>query len=257
MTSSPSPTFTAYADCRRVGVLVIPDEIVATEEISTLLPVGDLIFHHHRVEFDEIDTPANRTSALACLRDAVRIIGRVRPQAVVFACTSGGAFAGAKFHDEILEQMRAALPGVQICTAVDAVARVLTAIGARRVAVGTPYSDDIVAALLDVLVTRGIDVVRTAKLFPAGYPDPWTVMSTRPEMVAEFAQSINDDRADAVFVSCTGLTSTPVISQVERAIGKPFVTSNIAIARVLQEALGLGPVGGFGSILATKREPAR
>ena len=243
--------YAAYTRRRRVGLLMIPDEIVAAEEIRTLLPVDGLAYQQHRVEFEEVDTPANRAAALTSLSAAVRTIGRTRPELVAFACTSGGAFAGAQFHDQLLQRMRAELPNAEVTTAVDAVARVLAAAGATRIAMGTPYADDTAAAVRDVLAARGITVVRTARLFEGGYPGPWTVMSTPPDTVAELARRIDDDRADAVFVSCTGLPSTPVIADVERGLGKPFLTSNIAIARSIQCTLGLGSVRGYGSILAT------
>ena len=35
-----------------------------------------------------------------------------------------------------------------------------------------------------------------------------------------------DDRADALFISCTALRSTEIIPEIERAIGKPVFTSN-------------------------------
>jgi maleate isomerase len=241
--------FLPYKDRRRVGVLVIPDEIVAPEEIATMLEGHNLQYCQQRVDFVEVDTPANRAAALTAMEAGVRLIGRVRPQAVVFACTSGGVFAGPEFHEEKLRRMRSALPGIEVCTAADAVARALNERGVRRIVVGTPYSDDTMAALAETLDTRGIEVLSTAKLFPEGYPDPWTVMSTDPATVAGFARRIDDPRADAVFISCTGLPSTPVLAQVEAALGKPFLTSNVAVARVLQRALQLGPIDGFGSIL--------
>jgi maleate isomerase len=35
-----------------------------------------------------------------------------------------------------------------------------------------------------------------------------------------------DDKADALFISCTALRSTEIIPEIERAIGKPVFTSN-------------------------------
>jgi maleate isomerase len=238
-----------YANRRRVGVLVIPDEIVAPEEIRVMLDDPEVQLCQHRIDFQEVDTPRNRESALSAIAEGVRILGRVRPHAVVFACTSGGVFGGSELHEEMLAVMRSVLPGIEVCTAADAVCRVLLSCGARRIVIGSPYSDHHVSALIEVLDGRGIEVLAAAQLFPGGYPGAWTVNTTNPLVVGDLARKVDEPRADAVFVSCTGLPSAPVIAAVEAEIGKPIVTSNLALVKVLKLALGLGPSRGFGSIL--------
>jgi len=135
--------------------------------------------------------------------------------------------------------MREVDPNIEFVTAADAVARTLVDFGLRRIAMGTPYNAQVLAGLTDILESRGIEIVSTASLFEDGVPDdPWDVMTTTPERMYEFALEVDREDADCVFLSCTGLHSTPVIARVEERLGKPLLTSNIAIASVLSRALG-------------------
>lgn len=243
-----------YADEPRVGVLTIPDEIVASEELRVLLDPAPAMYQH-RVGFEEHDTAANRVAAIDAMREGVQILLRTRPDLIVYACTSGGVFAGPAWHRELLDEMHELCGEVPFYTAAEAVTQTLAAAGLRKVSVATPYSEDTIGGLVDVLEESGVAVLTQAMLFADGYPDPWTVMSTPPEAVAELALRADHPDADAVFVSCTGLASTPILAPTEARLGKPLLTSNVALAKVIRDVLGCGPVTGFGSILAGRGWP--
>lgn len=238
-----------YARRMRVGLLTIPDEISAPEEIRAMLPTAISIYQH-RVEFDEVNTEPNKLTAMTAMIEGARILARTRPEVMAFACTSGGIFAGRDWHDQMLSRVRTSLPNIAFFSAADAVGRVLAEQGIETVALGSPYSEATIDGLIEVLAGYGVRVVANTLLFADGYPDPWTVMSTEPGVLAKFATAADHPQADAVFVSCAGLPLTPVMEVIERQIGKPLVTSNGALARLIRQELVLPPVRGFGAILA-------
>lgn len=241
---------TAYTQALRIGVLTIPDEVVATEELRVLLEPAPAMYQH-RVDFEERDSPANRVAAMNEMRHGVRILLRTRPDVIVFACTSGGVFAGAQWHRQLMNEMRQLCGETPFFTAAEAVKQTITAAGLKRIALATPYSDDTVEKLVEVLEESDASVVSRTMLFEQGYPGPWTVMSASPDAVADLAIRANDARADVVFVSCAGLVSTPILARTEAEIEKPLVTSNSALAKVIRDILGLGALQGFGSLLAS------
>ena len=49
-----------------------------------------------------------------------------------------------------------------------------------------------------------------------------------PEYWIQFAEEINHDEAEAIFLSCGGIRSTEVIEEIEKRVGKPVITSNQA-----------------------------
>ena len=59
------------------------------------------------------------------------------------------------------------------------------------------------------------------------------------------------DDADAYFLSCTTIRSTPVISALERDLGKPVITSNQALAwHALRKGNVKDQMSGFGELFA-------
>lgn len=245
-----TPSLTRHSDRRRLGYLFVPFEVVSSEEQRVLFP-EDISLDHQRVEFREDDTPANRAAVLHILREGARLLGQARPEMIAFACTSGGVFAGAEWHEHLLAQLRRELGGIAFTTAADAVALVAHENGLTRLAMGNPFENASVRGLIDVLRFRGIDVVDRKVLFPDGPTgDPFDLMRTSPERMRAFASEVDHADADAVFLSCTGLQSAAVLDQIEADIGKPVVTSNTAMAYFAATRLeGLAPNPGFGQIL--------
>ena len=60
-----------------------------------------------------------------------------------------------------------------------------------------------------------------------------------------------DARADAYFLSCTTIRSTPIIAALERDLGKPVVTSNQAMAwHALRTGGVKDRIPGFGTLFS-------
>ena len=74
-----------------------------------------------------------------------------------------------------------------------------------------------------------------------------------PEEIYRFSLDAWDDRADALFISCMNFDAIAAAEDLERAIGKPVITSHTV---TLWRALGLAgiddPVAGVGRLM---REP--
>src|SRR5215831_6694434 len=92
---------------------------------------------------------------------AVTRIRPVAPDVVVFGCTSAGSLGGIEHDLAIGRSITEALgaPGV---TVVDSVLIQLRDVGARRVAVFTPYIEDLTQSVVDCLTQAGFDVVAAA-----------------------------------------------------------------------------------------------
>jgi maleate isomerase len=79
----------------------------------------------------------------------------------------------------------------------------------------------------------------------AGYAD------VEPTTWYRLAMANRHHDADAYFLSCTTIRATPVISMLERDLGKPVVTSNQAMAWHALRAGGVRDhVAGFGALFA-------
>src|SRR5690606_29370914 len=72
-----------------------------------------------------------------------------------YACTSGALVIG---EDRIAARVRDALPGVKVTDPVTAARAALTALGATRLALLTPYIGTINHSLRNALMARGMDI---------------------------------------------------------------------------------------------------
>ncbi|WP_228254982.1 maleate cis-trans isomerase family protein [Ornithinimicrobium avium] len=102
-----------------------------------------------------------------------------------------------------------------------ALVEALRHLGVRRVAVASPYEEQVTFRLELFLAQAGIEVCGTASL---GLPGQiWRV---RPEETAALVRAAATTPCDAVFVSCTNLRTYDLVAPLERELGVPVLTAN-------------------------------
>ena len=117
-------------------------------------------------------------------------------------------------------------PGTKTTSTVTAVLAALRAVGARRIAVATPYIDEVNEAEAGYLKASGLDVLAIEGLDLRFDSD---IIRVSPDFILEFACAVDREDADAIFVSCGALRAVDVIDEIERRTGKPVVSSNQAL----------------------------
>ena len=168
------------------------------------------------VTVQQAEVVGDTTEVARCATDLVAI----RPDVVAYACTSG-SFVGGLAGDRAIVRAIIEAGAPAAVTTSGALLEALAHVGARAVAVATPYDAAITERLEAFLAEGGIDVVHAVHLGLAGRI--WTVpYATTIQLVRE---SVTDD-CDAVFVSCTNLPTYDVISPLERELGIPVLTAN-------------------------------
>jgi len=162
---------------------------------------------------------------------------------VCYACTSGSLVIGEeRVHDEL----RKGAPGAQATSLIASVLAALRAVGARRIAVATPYLDAINhqeaaymdAAGFEITAIRGLNVEKDSDM-----------IRLRPDYLAEFAASVDSADADAVFISCGALRSLDIVDTLEQKLGKPVICSNQAMMWHCLRLAGIPDrLDGYGSL---------
>jgi maleate isomerase len=170
---------------------------------------------------------------------------------VAFSCTSGTVAGGV---DAVARAIAAAKPGVPFTTPITAAVAAFRHLGARRIAVLTPYVDEVNDAIRGFLVAAGIDVVEFGSFHLRTEQE---IARVQPEAIVSAGRAIIGPGAEALFISCTGLQGHAAIAALEAATGRPVVTSNQAQVWEALSLIGYArPVHGYGRLLATL-EPAR
>ncbi len=177
---------------------------------------------------------------------AARRLAERGAQAVAYGCTSGSYVLGPSGDAAIIDQM-ATESAVPATTTASAVVQALQTLGAESVAVLSPHIDALNERLSAYLEASGFRVAAMVGLNLSG-----DIESVEPAETREIVESqVDRPDADAVFISCTGMRTAEVISEIETSLGKPVVTANQATLWQVGQLAGVGMSRpGRGRLLA-------
>lgn len=163
-----------------------------------------------------------------------------------FGCTSGSLLRG-KGHEELIEERIRRASGVPAVATAGAVVRALRALGVRRVAVATPYIDEINLLEERFLTQYGFEVVNMVGL---GLKDNLRIGRLRRGDVERLVERLRLEEAEGIFISCTNLPTAELIGELERRHERPVISSNTAtLWAMLRECGRRVEVRGYGTLL--------
>jgi maleate isomerase len=233
----------------RLGFLVPPGNPTVESEMIALAPAG-VSLHFHRLDAGEgvpgaLDNQDERTRAMIDSLDrAVPLLAAVKPDIVVIAHTATSYYLGQAGETALLERLTRS-SGVAVVTAFACVAVALRRLGARRVALGAPYSAETTAQGRAHLEASGFQVVAAVNL--AGVTN---IYDETAERAYRLARSIDRPEADAVFLTGTGMPTLPVLDMLEHDLGKPVISSASAMMWHALRRCGVRqPIPGYGRLL--------
>src|SRR5919198_4724392 len=229
----------SWHEATRVGFIELSTSITISAEVPDVLPPGvKPLLTRMRLERGEVSPAAlERMVASDRLEEASCELADGGASVVAFACTTGSLVRGPGFDRELVERMERA-SGIRATTTSTALLAALSAIGARTVAVATPYIDELndlearflEAAGFEITALRGLGIDSDAEIMRVPYE------RTRALVLETAAAS---RQADAVFISCTGLPTLALLDELERELDRPVISSN---AVTIWHALALAGV---------------
>ncbi len=232
----------------KIGLLVMFDDSVTEPNINDILNrVDGVSSYSARLNYPKDECTVEGLSKLYDDVDkASKQLASLEPDTICFCCTSGSVVIGER---KLLDTIKENAPDTFPTTTITAVKNTLKELGLNRIAMGTPYIDDINAIEVRHLEDSGFSVVNCEGLQIRSSSE---ICSLPPEPLYELGKSVDRPEADCVFISCGGLNMLPVIEQLERDTGKPVITSNTAIVRdVLRKANVCEPIDDCGILLRT------
>lgn len=193
-----------------------------------------LLGDYASVHFTRMSLPAVTPAGLAHMEDSARaaivMLADIRPDVVLFACTSGSFFQGAEHERELAADLES-LAGAPVVTTARAMVEALARRG-QRVRLRTPYSDELTALEVAYLEHAGLTVASSAGL---GIVDDLEIAAVAPDTLRALVSG--DDAADVVMLSCTNVRALAVLPMLRDAAGLDVVTSNLAGAEAVVRAL--------------------
>lgn len=156
---------------------------------------------------------------------AAEDLATVKPDLLVFGCTSAGSLFGLDYDAKVC-RMLGERAGCRTLGVISAVAEALAKQGARRLAVITPYNEDLTQAVAKA-AGGGREIVCA---FGMGITDNFALAGPTPdEIVAFAAERLAGYTFDGLFVSCTNFRALEAKAALAARFGVPVVTSNSAV----------------------------
>ncbi len=206
-----------------LGLIVLEtDETLENEARRAIPPEASL--HHTRIYSAPIVTPDTLAAMEADLPQAATTFpGHVKYDAIAFCCTSGATVIG---QEKVASAIRSAHPEAKTTDPITAVMAALTALGARRIGLLTPYTLDVSAAMQALLEANGFQIAAFGAFEEA--EEAKVARISEASTLAAILE-VGAGEVDAVFASCTNLNTFGVIEAAEEALGTPVISSNSAL----------------------------
>ena len=223
---------TPFLGMQRLGVIVPSSNTTVETEFYAALHGSQITIHNARIPLCDVTVKGlwameKETEAAAeLLKDA-------DVDAVVFACTSGSLVKGVG-QDAALAQRIGKVVGRPVVVTSRAVVEALTEVGAHRIAVATPYVDEVNKKETEFLEKSGFEVVN---LRAFNLKSNLEIGRLTANDAAILARSANSTFADALFISCTNLATFEVLPLLEQEMQKPVISSNSATLWAALKAL--------------------
>ena len=221
------------------------------EEVARFIPDG-VSWHivGTRPDFEANDRPAITRDRLYAMAEnpnievAAATLSGLGVQAIGYGCTSASYVRGVGGDTDISARITNAT-GLPSTTTSTTAVEALKLLGVTRVAVLSPHVDELNERLrgfleghgLDVAHMRGLNKLRGIENIP------------QEEIYELVVQLVDRPEADGIFISCTGMRTSNILSRLEEATGKPVVSAlQATIWGTLRLADAPAELPGLGSL---------
>jgi arylmalonate decarboxylase len=176
-----------------------------------------------------------------------RLLGTAKVEMVILAQTSASLFADD--YDDVVTKRMSAGAGVPAITSARAVGGAVRALGARRIAIVSPYSKEVNdRAARYFNAKHGLE---TIALEGFGATDAYAIGKLGPQNARDAFGRIDRPEIEAFVVPGGNFPTLASIASWEREFGKPVVTTNQASFWAMLRALNSAErLPSFGRLLA-------
>lgn len=242
----------------RIGQIVPSSNVTMETEIPALLKAREMVaperftFHSSRMrmkhvtkdELSKMDADSDRC-ALELSDAKVDVMG----YACLVAIMSMGLGYHAASQERLTKVVRSNESDGAVINSAGALIAGLKALGARKVAVVTPYMKPLTEMVVDYIRNEGFEVVDYRAL---EIQDNLAVAAHDPMNLPGIVAGMDTADADVIVLSaCVQMPSLPAVPMVEAQSGKPVLTAAIATTWSMLRALDLPTrVPGGGALLS-------
>ena len=237
-----------YGRRGRIGLITLASDTSVLPEYTRVMP-DDVAVYAAPIVLPRGEVNATALAEMLAsdqLEHAATLLLWADVDVIVFACTTGSLVHGVGWDREISARIERA-SGRPATTTTTTVLDALRAVGATSLAVATPYLEELNAIERQFLEASGFAVASISGL---GCATDAEIGRLDPADAVSLVERVDTPEADAVFISCTNFHCLPAIASLERQVGKPVVTSNLAGAWAALRQIGIADtIPGYGQLL--------
>lgn len=236
---------------KRLGMITPSSNSVLEPVTSAMLhgaPGVTAHFSRFRVTEIALDAAALSQFDASVMLPAADLLGDARVDAIAWNGTSASWLGVGR--DKSLCEAITARTGVPATTSTLACIDAARALGARRVGLVSPYTDDVQRRIGDVWAEEGIAPHAEWHL---GLRDNFSFGEVSPATIADMIRSVAAQGADAVVILCTNLDGATIAASLERELDIAVLDSvAVTLWRTLDLAGGdIGALARWGRIFQT------
>ena len=233
----------------RIGLITLSTDFTIEQDFRNLIYKKPVNLYVNRIPFKN---PMNRKNYLKMKNKLSVIAENILPgesiNTIAYGCTSGTIAIGEK---EVIKQISAVKKNCYVTTPITAALKAFKKLSLNKVAVLTPYPKIVNKTIFDHLEKNNINVTSFSSFNIESDKD---VAMIKKESIINTIKSINNNKLDGVFISCTAMPVLSIIKDIENIIKKPVLTSNqVTIWDCLRSIKMNYPIYGFGKLLESEK----
>jgi len=227
----------------KIGVITPSSGTAAETDFHENVPEGVAVLTA-RVSFEAV-TLEGLSEMGSYVEDASALLSQALPDIIAFACTTGSLVGGVGYDKKIIDSIerRTGIPAITTSTAI---VEAMNLLGIKKMAIATPYSDEVNQAEKTFLEDSGFEV---ASIKGLGLLGPTEMPQVRYQQMYRLVKEVFSDDVDGIFVSCTGISVFNIIQMLEEDFKRPVITSNQATLWASLRKINIGTkIEGLGRL---------
>ncbi len=209
-----------------LGLIVLQTDETIEHEVVPMMKRPGVALYHSRIPMP----PEVSAQALAKMEEGLPVAAALFPTSldldvIGYGCTSAATVIGP---EGVAQAIRRERPEALVTEPITAAIEACHAVDARRIGFVTPYVAEVSAKMRSMLEQNGCAVVGFGSFNEAD--DRRVARITAESILAAIETVAAQDNCDAVFVSCTNLRVAGIVEEAEARIGRPVLSSNLALA---------------------------
>jgi maleate isomerase len=210
----------------RIGLVVLATDYTIEHEMRALINLpGVDIFHARIANSPNISPDSLRAMEPLITSTAELILPGDTLDVLAYACTSASIVLGTP---TVARNLNAAKPEAKTTNPAFAAFNAFHALGAKRIAVLTPYAKNVNDMVQKSIEDAGFDVPVFGSFNEPH--DPTVAAIDRQSLKTAIARITEGQDVDAVFISCTSVRIAADVALIETELGIPVTSSNHALA---------------------------